>query len=340
MKAAVMRDISVLNVEEVPEPQPGPDQIKVKIAYCGICGTDMEILEGRFGLAKLAGKSPKDPSINGHEASGTIVALGSQVQQGYKIGQRVAMNFRATCGACYYCRNKMEQFCQKAFHATGSFAEYAIYKEGSIYLLPENISMEQGALLEPVSVALHGVDRADIHPGSFVAISGAGPIGLLMLQLARMSGAARVMVSDPVIVKRNIAQDLGADVTVDPIKEDLTALGNKLTDGRGFDTVIEASGNLGAARQTFSLAGPGATIVWAAVYPLESEIPVNPFMMFAKELNIRSVFVSPYSFPRALNLLPKLNLKPIISDIVPLQDIAQAFEMHKKGNSVKILIKM
>ncbi len=172
----------------------------------------MEILEGRFGLTKLAGKSPKDPSINGHEASGTIVALGSAVQQGYQIGQRVAMNFRAFCGACYYCRNKMEHFCRNSFHATGAFAEYAIYKEGSIYPLPENITLIEGALLEPVSVALHGIDRGNIYPGSFVAISGAGPIGLLMLQLAVLSGAARIMVSDPVPLKRKLARELGADM--------------------------------------------------------------------------------------------------------------------------------
>jgi len=339
MKAAVMRDVNLVKVEDVPEPEPGPGQIKVKISYCGICGSDMEILEGRFGLAKLAGKSPKDPAINGHEASGTIVALGSGLQQGYQVGQRVAMNFRATCGDCYYCRNKMELFCQKSFHATGAFAEYAIYKEGSIYVLPDDISMEQGALLEPVTVALHGIERAEIHPGYFVFISGAGPIGLLMLQLARLSGAARIMVSDPIEFKRQMAKDMGADVTVDPLKENLEKVSSKLTDGRGFDTVIEASGNLGAARQAFDLAGKGGTIVFTAIYPLEAELNIQPFFMFVKELTVRSSFVAPYSYPRSLNLLPKLDLKPIISDIIPLQDIEKAFDLHRKGKAVKILIK-
>ena len=160
-----------------------------------------------------------------------------------------------------------------------------------------------------------------------------------MLELARISGASRVMVSEPVAVKRQLARDLGADAVVDPLKEKPEEICNQLTDGKGFDTVIEASGNLGAVKQTLSLAGKGGTIVWSAVYPLEAEIAVNHFQMFAKELTIRSVFVSPYSFPRALNILPKLNLKPIISEIIPLQDIEKAFELHKKGNSVKILIK-
>lgn len=335
MKAAVLKDIGVLKVEDVPEPQPAPDQIKVKIAYCGICGTDMEILEGRFGLRK----DPLVPNINGHEASGTIVALGSNAQQGYQIGQRVAMNFRCTCGGCYYCRNKMEHFCQKAFHATGAFAEYAVYKESSIFPLPDNISMEHGALLEPVSVAVHAIDKANIHPGSSVAISGAGPIGLLLLQLAIRSGATRVMVSEPVTLKRQLAKKMGADVVLDPLKENVEETGGKLTEGRGFDTVIEASGNLGAAKQALMLAGKGGTIVWAAVYPKNAEVTVNPFHMFANELTIHSTIISPYSFPRSMNLLSKLNLEPLISDIIPLEDIVKAFELHKKGNSIKILIK-
>jgi 2-desacetyl-2-hydroxyethyl bacteriochlorophyllide A dehydrogenase len=335
MKAAVLKAIGVLKVEDVPEPQPEADQIKVKIAYCGLCGTDPEILEGRFGLRK----DPLVPSINGHEASGTIVALGSNVQQGYKVGQRVAMNFRCACGACYYCRNKMEHFCQNASRATGAFAEYAIYKEGAIYLLPDNISMEHGALLEPVSVALHAIDTANIHPGSFVAISGAGPIGLLLLQLAVRSGATRIMVSEPVAMKRQLAQKMGADVVVDPLKENVEEIGAKLTDGRGFDAVLEASGNLGAAKQAFMLAGKCGTIVWVSVYPKDAEVAVKPFHMFANELTIHSTLISPYSFPRSLNLLPKLDLAPLISDIIPLSDITKAFELHKKGNSIKILIK-
>jgi threonine dehydrogenase-like Zn-dependent dehydrogenase len=172
-----------------------------------------------------------------------------------------------------------------------------------------------------------------------VAISGAGPIGLLILELALRAGASKVLVSEPVAEKRQLAKKLGADAVVDPLKEDLQAVGRELTEGRGFDTVVEASGNLGAAKQAVYLADKCGTIVWAAVYPYDAEIPVNPFYMYANELTIRSVFISPYSFERAMNLLPKLELKPIISEIIPLQDVEKAFELHKKGKFVKILIK-
>lgn len=336
MKAAVMRGIRNINVEDVPEPELGPNQVKVRVAYCGVCGTDPEQLEGRFGL--VPPEAYKQPRILGHEVSGTIVDMGSNIKQ-YEVGQRVACNFRGHCGACYYCRNKMENFCRRGTHASGGFAEYAVYPESAIYTLSDNISLETGALLEPVSVAVHAVDIANVYPGCSVAISGAGPIGLLCLEVALKAGATRTMVSEPVAEKRELARKLGADVTVDPRSEDLEEIGKKLTDGRGFDSVIEASGNIGAAKQAVSLADNCGTVLWAAVYPRDAEVGVSPFYMYAKELTIRSIFTSPYSFPRALNLLPKLELQPLITHIIPLDDIRQAFNLYKEGKSVKILIK-
>jgi (R,R)-butanediol dehydrogenase/meso-butanediol dehydrogenase/diacetyl reductase/L-iditol 2-dehydrogenase len=335
MKAAVMRGIGNIKMEDYPDPEMGPNLIKVKIAYCGLCGTDPENLEGRFGL--VPPEAYKQPRVLGHEASGTIAEVGKNIK-GFKVGQRVAMNFRSSCGACYYCRNKMEHFCRRGTGASGSFAEYAVYPESAVYVLPDDVSLEIGALLEPVSIAVHTIDIANIRPGGMVAISGGGPIGLLCLEVALKAGAARALVSEPIAEKRALAKKLGADVVVDPFNENLEEIGKKLTEGRGFDTVIEASGNVKAAKQAITLADNCGTIVWAAVYPKDEEIGVPAFYMYAKELTIRSVFVSPYCFPRAFNLLPKLELRPLITDIVPLKDIMKAFELHKKGKSIKILI--
>jgi (R,R)-butanediol dehydrogenase/meso-butanediol dehydrogenase/diacetyl reductase/L-iditol 2-dehydrogenase len=337
MKAAILKGIGLktLTVEDVPEPQPGPDQVKVKIAYCGLCGTDPENIEGRFGL--IPREAYDKPQQLGHEASGTIVAAGKNIKN-YQVGQRVACDFKGACGKCYFCRNKMEHFCTNPDRASGSFAEYAVYPESAIYALPDGISLEEGCFLEPVSVAVHAIDIAGVRPGGMVAISGAGPIGLLCLQVALKAGAARVMVSEPVAGKREVAQRLGADITADPYKEDLEKLGLKLTDGLGFDTVIEASSDLKAARQAISLAGKCGTVLWAAVYPVEAEIGVPPFTMYAKELTIRSVFVSPYCFPRALNLIPRLDIKSLITNIMPLKDIKKAFELHETRKAIKILI--
>lgn len=342
MKAAVIKTVGHFAIETVPEPECGMDKVKVRLKYCGVCGTDPEILEDRFGLMKgrPPRQGPSGPAIIGHEACGIIVEVGNNTLMGYQVGQRVAMNFRSACGVCYYCRNKMEHFCTHAIGASGAYAEYAVYHEAAIYPLGDDISFERGALLEPISIAVHTVDQANITPGKSVMISGAGPIGLLTLELSLKAGATSVMVSEPIEFKRVLAKKLGADVTVDPTKEDIVKIGKEMTQGRGFDVVIEASGNLGAARQSLYLADKGGSIIWAAVYAYDKEIPINPFYMYANELTIKSVFIAPYSFPRALNLLPKLSLDDIVTDIFALDEIQMAFEKHKQGKSIKTLIKM
>ncbi|MFC2009965.1 zinc-binding dehydrogenase [Chloroflexota bacterium] len=344
MKAAVRPEEGGLKVQDVPEPgDPGPYQVKVKIAYCGICGSELHMFDPEFtsrgpmfprrpGMAMRPG-----PRIGGHEASGTVVAIGSEVQ-GIEVGDRVGMNFRSPCGTCYYCRNKQEHFCERVIPHTGSYAEYAMYHANAIYKLPDNVSLEVGALLEPVTVAVHTVDIAGIKAGDTVAILGAGPIGILCQEVAQKAGAAKVLVSEPVESRRELAKKLGATVVVDPINEDLMEATNKLTEDRGFDVVIDASGKLAVAQQALEVAGRGATVVWAAMYPSGAEVGVAPSMMYHKELTIRGVLISPYCFPRSVNLLAELELEPLIS-IRPIEEIEQAFHDLLAGKGMKVLIK-
>lgn len=339
MKAAVRQSGDIV-VMDIPVPEPGPDHIQVKIAYCGICGSELHMIDPEYMARRPAFPPPPPgapPRAMGHEASGVISKIGSNIKE-YKVGQRVAMNFRSYCGSCYYCRNKMEHYCQAVIPATGSYAEYATYHKSAVYALPDNISLELGALLEPVSVAVHTIDLANIRPGGTVAILGAGPIGLLIQEVAQISGAAKVLVSEPTESRRKIAKDLGATVVVDPIKEDLMAAVNNLTDGRGFDTVIDASGKLAVAKQALTLADKTGTVVWAAMYPEDAEVGVPPSLLYHKELTIRGVFVSPYSFPRALALLPVLKLEPLIS-VMPIEKIKEAFQGLLAGKGIKVLIK-
>jgi L-iditol 2-dehydrogenase len=340
LKAAVRNPQGGIDIRDIPIPEPGPDQVQVKIAYNGICGSELHMLDPEYLKRRPAFPPPPPgapPRAMGHEASGVISKVGGNVKE-YKPGQRVAMNFRGYCGACYYCRNKMEHFCQNTTPATGGDAEYAVYPKSDIFVLPDNISLEIGALLEPVSVAVHTIDIANIKPGSSLAILGAGPIGLLIQEVAQISGAAKILVSEPVESRRKVAKDLGATMVVDPIKEDLDAASKKLTDGRGFDTVIDASGKLGVAKQALSLADNTGTVIWAAMYPEDAEVGVPPSLLYHKELTIKGVFVSPYAFPRALNLLSVLNLQPLIS-IMPLDQIMDAFHQLIAGKGIKILLK-
>jgi 2-desacetyl-2-hydroxyethyl bacteriochlorophyllide A dehydrogenase len=343
MKAAVMTETREVKVMEVPEPQMESDDVKVKIAYCGICGSELHMFDPAFasGMGRPQQKAsvPRPgPRIMGHEASGTIVEIGKDCKQGYKVGQRVAMNFRSPCGACYYCRNAKEHFCDRVTPATGGYAEYAVYKENDVFVLPDNVSLEEGALLEPVSVAVHTIDLSNIRPGNSVAILGGGPIGLLCQEMAIRAGATRVLVSEPAPGRRQMAKQLGADVVVDPLTENVIEAGKKLTDGRGFDTVIEAVGKLALAEQAMEMADYGATVVWAAMYPAGAKAGVVPAYMYNHELTIRAVFISPYCFPRSMNLLSKLELKPLIS-IMPLEKISDAFQACIQGKAIKLLVK-
>jgi 2-desacetyl-2-hydroxyethyl bacteriochlorophyllide A dehydrogenase len=338
MKAALTYGPFDTRVEDVPEPTPGAGEVKVKIAYCGICGSDPEIYEGTFGLLK-APWWPPAPFTTGHEASGTIVELGSGLLGDWKVGQRVAMNFRKYCGGCYYCRNKQEQFCEHITSYEAGFAEYAVYDESCLNLLPDDVSMERGAMLEPVTIATHAVDLGNICPGKTVAISGAGTIGLLVQQIAMRAGAARVFVSDPMPEKRAMAERFGADWTIDPLKEDLVTVGRAHMDGRGFDTVFECSGVISAVPQTIGLAEKDGTIVWAGAYHEDATFPLNPYYMFANELTIRSTILAPYVFPRSLKLLSKLDLEPMVTQIVPLEDVAKALGSRKTSKDIKILVK-
>lgn len=331
MKAAVLKAPGDLRVEDISEPKPGMDEIKIKIAYCGLCGTDPESVAGRFPPFVK-------PYVLGHESAGTIVEVGSNVS-GYKVGQKVACNFRSYCGYCYYCRNKMEQYCENALRSSGGMAEYGVFHKNMVYTLPDNVSLEMGALVEPISIALHGIERANVYPGCSVMVSGAGPIGLLLLQMAVHSGAAKVLVSEPIASKRERAREMGADVTVNPMRDDIKAAADELTEGRGFDTVIDASGRLEVAKLSLSMAANCGTVLWAAVYPGGEEIGVSPLEIMRKEISIHANFLSPYAFPRSIAMMPRLQLKPLVTDIVALGDIHKAFEIHEKGQAIKILIK-
>jgi 2-desacetyl-2-hydroxyethyl bacteriochlorophyllide A dehydrogenase len=331
-----------VQVQDVPEPQPKPNQIKVKIAYCGICGSELHSFQPEYqtGIATFRGpaRPSAGPRIMGHEAAGTIVEVGSDTKMGYKVGQRVAMDFRSYCGSCYYCRNKMNHFCEHVTPASGGYAEYAVYNEDAIYPVPDDVTMERAATLEPTAVAVHTIDVAALKAGGTLAILGGGPIGMLILEVAVRAGASKILLSEPVESRRALATKLGATWAVDPTKEDLEQVTGKLTNGRGFDTVIDASGKIAVAKQAVKLADNCGTIVWAAMYPGGAELPVIPSYMYARELTIKSVFVSPYCFNRALNMLPTLDLDPLIS-VKPIEQIHDGINELLKGQGMKVLIK-
>jgi L-iditol 2-dehydrogenase len=337
LKAAVLRALNVFTIEDVPEPAIGHGQVKVRIEYAGLCATDLEILEGTFGLAKGPGWGL--PMIMGHECSGTIVEVGAETKLGYKVGQRVACSPLGSCGFCRFCRNGQESFCQNPCLHPGAFTKYVALGEGQVFPILDNVSLQAAAILEPVAIALRTVQRAEIMPGSTVAILGGGAIGSIVVEVAKNAGATTILVSEPVAHKRQLAERLGATTVIDPLNQNLEDAAKEAIEGIGFDAVIDCTGRLAVAQQALSIAGPGAHVVWSAVYPERGEVPVNGFQMYVKDLSIHGVFMAPYLMWKANRMLSTLNLDPIIDFVYPLDTLDTAIADHRAGKVVKALIK-
>jgi (R,R)-butanediol dehydrogenase/meso-butanediol dehydrogenase/diacetyl reductase len=334
MKALMLRGIRDVALMDVPEAPVGPRDVKIKVAECGFCGTDHSVYAGTLVLPGSF------PFYTGHELSGTVVAVGQEVKD-VSVGQMVVTNPVRYCGDCYRCRNGQQHYCEKLFelwNPNGGFSEFVVADRQQVFAVPEGITQEVAAFTEPVSVCVHCIDMADIRPGMTVAITGAGPIGLILLQLVQRAGASLVFMTEPVASKRKLAEKLGADVVVDPTKEDVITRGFEATGFKGFDVVIEASGNAAAANQALGLTGMKSTLFLFAVYPADFTIPVSPFIMYTKEMTIKAVFFSPYTFPRSINMLKKLDLVPLISHRFRLADAHKAFEVHETGDAVKIMV--
>jgi L-iditol 2-dehydrogenase len=341
MKAAMHVAPGVMECRDVPEPVPGPGEIKIRVEYAGICGTDVEVILDHLRVPKSSSWT-NGPMIEGHEACGSIVELGPGVRQDFKVGQRVGLGFRAGCGVCYYCRNGLETLCEFEQTTSGTWAQYALFPEGAVFPLPDDVPLELAALVEPLSIAVHLVDVTSVRSGQSLLISGGGTIGLLSLAVALKAGASTVLVSEPKQAKREIALRMGAHAVVDPLAEGGQGLArevSRLTAGRGFRTALEVSGNLRAAESMLDLLDRGGTLVWGAVYDNGARIGVPPFTMFAKELTIKGGFLAPYSLYRAISLLTELDLAEIVTDIYPLDQVQAAFDNHLAGNGVKTLLK-
>jgi L-iditol 2-dehydrogenase len=341
MKAALHTTPGVLEFREVPEPVPGPGQIKIRIEYAGICGTDAECVFERIPMEKLHA-DPKGPWIEGHEASGTIAELGPGVRQDFSVGERVGLGFRAGCGVCYYCRNDMEHLCEYELLGTGAWAQYAVLPEGAVFPLSQAVPFERAALVEPMSIAVRLMDLAGVKTGQSLLIAGGGSIGLLTLAVALNAGVSPVVVSEPKAVKREIALRMGAAAAVDPLADggaELVETAARLTGGRGFRACVEASGNVAAAGNIVDMADKGGTIVWGASYPHDAGVVVNPDQMFLRDLTIRSAWRAPYVFYRAIDLVTRLDLSEIVTSIYPLEEAQAAFDKHLEGESVKTLLK-
>ncbi len=338
MKAAVYHGPKDIRIEEVELRKPKEDEVCIKIKYCGVCGTDIHIYEGDSGAFAV-----KPPLIPGHEFAGVVEAVGDAVEH-LKVGDKVSGDPNIMCGRCYFCRNGMEHFCENVTGvgttADGGFAQYTVMKASHAYKLPENIDLMTAAMAEPMSCCIHGIDLCEIKQGSTVLVIGAGPIGVIMLQLAKLSGAAKLIVSEPVKEKRELALKLGADLVIDPINEDIEKILSEYT--KNVDCVIECAGSKRTQEQAVKLAGKSARVMFFGLTSPETEISIKPDDIFKKELTIRSSFINPYTFSRAIDTLASgsVDVKSIITNVVKLEDIKEVFKDPEYRRSGKVMISM
>ena len=339
MKGSFFTNDRTFELLEYELPAPGPDEVVIRVKACGICGTDIHIQSGEKGSADVS-----TPVILGHELAGIIEETGQNVSH-LKVGDRVAVDPNIYCGNCFYCRQGKKQLCKSlqaiGINRNGGFAEYCVCPAAQCHVLGPDVLFEHGAMSEPLACCIHGIDRARIQTGDIVFIIGGGSIGLLMVQLAKLAGASSVILSEPHDKQREAAYNLGADLVINPVNEDVIAKTRALTRRDGADVVIECVGRSNATEQAFAVAAPGATILLFSVPKPDAVYELGLMDAYKKELRIISSFINPDTHQRAVSLINnnKIRFDTIITHEYPLNQLGEAFAMQRNPDSIKVMIK-
>ena len=317
---------------------PGAGQVLLRVAACGVCGTDVHIYQGGKGSADVT-----PPVLLGHEFSGIVEQIGPGVS-GLKPGQLVTVDPNIYCGTCPSCRQGQKQTClhMKAVGVTmdGGFADYCLVPYEQCVPVPEGVDPELAALTEPLACCLHGIDRAGIRPGENVLVVGGGTIGQMMLQLAKSAGAAKAVLSEPVEMRRKLALELGADGAIDPLNENLNQRLSEILGTDGADVVIECVGSPRTAAQAIDAARRCGRIVLFGVPHPEALLQTSLYAIYQKELTILGSFVNPDTHSRAVALIAsgRLKLKPLITHRFPVSRLEDAIKMQTSAESIKVLV--
>lgn len=334
MKAVCFERPYQVSVIETAVPRVGPHDVLIRVEAAGICGTDLHLYVGEF--------DPRYPLIPGHEFSGVVVEVGKEVKR-FAPGDRVAVDPNLYCDRCHYCRRDLQNHCEawEAIGVTraGGFAEYVVAPQQSVYSIG-SLNFAEGAFIEPLSCVVYGHERAKIRLGSSVLIMGAGPIGLLHLQLAKRAGAARVAVVDLRPERLRLARQLGADAVFESKPRESNGQ-DSLTNALrayapyGFDMVIDATGVPAVVEKAVSYVATGGTLLLFGVCPNDSEIRLNPYEIYRRDLQIIGTFALRKSFETARDLLEAgaVNVLPLIGATVNLDDFPAVLELMRNGRA-------
>lgn len=335
MKAAYLEADKSIRINPITPVTPGPDQVRIQVAYCGVCGTDLHIYRGHMD------KRVAFPQVIGHEMSGTIAEVGENVED-LKTGDAVVIRPLDPCGKCGACRSNNRHICYNlnfiGIDSAGAFQSSLNVPAHTVHKLPSSLDLKLAALIEPLSVACHDNRLGDVKTGETAVVLGGGPIGMLNAMVAKQRGA-KVILSEINESRLALAQSLGFQ-TVNPLQDDIKAIVDAQTDGNGADVVFEVSGAKSAIAAMTDLACARGRIVIVAIVP--EPTPVNLFQVFWRELQFIGARVyEPQDYEEAISLAAsgKLNLDKLITAEMPLGKLADAFKMlDQSENQVKILV--
>lgn len=335
MKAAVFYKKHDIKIEEIKKPEPGAGEVLIKVMACGICGTDVHIFEGDEGAAATPAGT-----VLGHEFSGIIEKTGAGVTA-FKEGDRVTVDPNKLCGKCAYCRSGIGHFCENIIGigttVNGGFSEYAAVPESQVYKIADTTAFTEAAMCEPVACCLHGIDLCHITPGDTVAVIGCGMIGMIMLQLAKISGAAKIIAIEPDRGKLEKAKELGADIVIDPLSENA----EEVIKENGIDrvgVVIECVGRPETMEEAIGIAGKKSTVMFFGLTAPDETISVKPFELFKKEIELKASYINPYTQGRALALIDGKKID--VSSMVKTEKLSElpGILSDRKKRSFKIII--
>lgn len=340
-RAAYVLGLKEIKVSEAPMPICGDNEAIVKIAYCGVCGSDVHFYEqGEEAFPNVY------PFILGHECSGTVTEIGKNVKN-LRVGDRVALEPGKACGECEWCKSGKYNLCPNVSFISapvcnGAMRNYIAHPAGLCFKLPDSMSLMSGALIEPLAVGLHGARQAESGPGKTAVILGCGCIGLVTLLASKLYQADRVIMVDVFDIRLDKARELGADYVVNSAREDPVKAVMKLTNGLGADIVFETAGNPVTTAMTGKLAKRGGVITLIGNTP--GKTPFEFLEIMNKEITIKSVFRYRNIYPLAIEAISsgRLHIEGIVSRIFELEDAKKAFDtaLTEKQSNVKIVLRI
>ncbi len=348
MEAAIWYGKGKVKIEDMAVPQPGPGQVRLKVKVCGICGTDLhEYLEGPFLIPTqphpLTGRHG-GPVVLGHEFSSHVDALGDGVE-GFKGGERVTVNALILCGRCHYCRKGQYNMCMKlatlGFAADGAFAEYIVVPEYGLFRLPDTVDDDSGAFVEPLAVAVRAAKRARVQLGQMVAVIGAGPIGLLVMQVCRTAGASKVFVVEPMKERRELALRLGASAAIDPTETDAGKAIAEFTNGLRADVALDCAGSQASFDTAVKVTGRRAVICIAGMSLKPVQVPFLRLWGHEKEITFTTGYEDEFSAAIGLLADGRVNVADLVTGRIKLKNLVhQGFHalMDEPAKHVKILV--